>query len=146
MASDTKEVKRKEDSERTSVQAPSSIKVGDTGKKSMRGPPETKETKVPIEPYDRVKHYGHTPTKADREKLGIDGDPDLVVDHDPPLVKRYYEGDPHMGGKKGLEMTEAERKESAKKGLKVQPVEESRAQGGEMSAYAKEQKEKLERE
>ena len=34
--------------------------------------------------------------------------PGQVVDHDPPLVKRYHEGDPSIGEKPGMEMTEAE--------------------------------------
>ncbi|HEY9001788.1 MAG TPA: hypothetical protein VIM89_10580 [Mucilaginibacter sp.] len=45
----------------------------------------------PLEPYDRKKHYGNTPTKADRKQL--EAKPGEVVDHDPELVKRYYEGD-----------------------------------------------------
>ena len=61
----------------------------------------------PTEPYNRRKHYGNTPTKKDRQVVG--GSPD----HDPPLVKRYYEGDPSTGEKPGYQMTASERRASA---------------------------------
>ena len=61
----------------------------------------------PTEPYNKRKHYGNTPTKKDRQVVG--GSPD----HDPPLVKRYYEGDPSTGEKPGYQMTASERRASA---------------------------------
>jgi RHS repeat-associated protein len=52
----------------------------------------------PTEAYSRERrerHYGRTPTRADREALGAA--PDELVDHDPPLVRRFHEGDPEIG-------------------------------------------------
>lgn len=65
----------------------------------------------PKEPYNRRQHYGSTPTAADRRAVGAG--PGQVADHDPQLVKRYYEGDPAHGERPGYMMTEAERKASA---------------------------------
>jgi YD repeat-containing protein len=48
----------------------------------------------PSEPYNRRKHYGSTPTEGDREAIGGES-----VDHAPPLVKRFYDGDPATGEK-----------------------------------------------
>ncbi len=97
---------------------------------------------LPSEPYNRKKHYGSTPTKKDRKDLGASGDE--VVDHDPPLVKRYYQGDPKTGEKPGYKMNPEERKASAKdkNRMKTQSKDESNKQGGEMSKYSKEQKKK----
>jgi RHS repeat-associated protein len=94
----------------------------------------------PTEPYDRQKHYGRTPTQEDREAVGAgDG---KVADHDPPLVKRYYEGDPAVGEKPGHEMTQEERRESADDTSRMKPqrIEESRRQGGNMSQYSRRKK------
>ena len=93
---------------------------------------------APIEPYNRRKHYGSTPTAADRKEIG--GSPD----HDPPLVKRYYEGDPSVGEKPGYLMTPDERKASAKDRNRMKPsTKEAQAkQGGEMARYSKEMKKK----
>jgi len=66
-----------------------------------------------IEPYNREAHYGKTPTKADRKALGADNT--NVVDHDPPLVQRYHEGDPSIGEKPGYKMTDAEKKSKCKR-------------------------------
>ena len=90
----------------------------------------------PSEPYNRAKHYGRTPTKSDRDAVGAG--PDEVADHDPPLVKRYYEGDPANGEKPGYEMTEQERAESAgdQSRMSPQPRAESNAQGGAMRVYS----------
>ena len=90
-----------------------------------------------IEPYNREAHYGKTPTKADRKALGADKT--NVVDHNPPLVKRYHEGDPSTGEKPGHKMTDAERKASAndRSRMKLQPQKESQQQGGAMSKYSK---------
>jgi len=139
MVSDTSEKPQTEKVEPVSAPKAGKPKLSDTGMASMQKA-ETKDTKPPPEAYDRQKHYGNTPTRADREKLGIADNPNMVADHNPPLVKRYYEGDPNFGGKRGWELTDEQRKESAKLGLKPQPIDESRAQGGKMSAYAKEKK------
>ena len=92
----------------------------------------------PTEPYNRRKHYGNTPTKKDRQVVG--GSPD----HDPPLVKRYYEGDPSTGEKPGYQMTASERRESAQDRSRMKPATrlEQNSQGGRMSHYSKEMKKK----
>ena len=92
----------------------------------------------PIEPYNRKKHYGNTPTKKDRQVIG--GSPD----HDPPLVKRYYEGDPSTGEKPGYQMTPSERRASAQDRSRMKPSTraEQNSQGGQMSKYSKEMKKK----
>jgi hypothetical protein len=90
----------------------------------------------PSEPYNRAKHYGRTPTAADRSAVGAgQGE---VADHDPPLVQRYYEGDPAKGEKPGYEMTPAERAASAsdRSRMDPQPMSDSNAQGGRMRAYS----------
>lgn len=70
---------------------------------------------------------------------------DEVVDHDPELVKRWYEGDAKTGEKLGYQMTPEERKESAndRTRMKLQPKSESNKQGGRASQYSKEQKKKF---
>jgi hypothetical protein len=94
-------------------------------------------TSGPSEPYDRRKHYGTTPTPADRRAAGVGKGE--VLDHDPPLVKRYYEGDPAKGERPGHEMTPEERRASAKDRGRMSPQsrDESNKQGGEMSGYSK---------
>lgn len=91
----------------------------------------------PVEPYNRQAQYGKTPTPADREALGADKD--HVVNHEPPLVKRYHEGDPRVGEKPGHKMTAAERKASAndRSRMNLQPKKESHQQGAEMAKYSK---------
>jgi len=91
----------------------------------------------PTEPYNRRKHYGNTPTKADRKAIGGE-----EVDHDPPLVQRYYEGDPAKGEPPGYLQTGGERKASASDRDRMRPGTEAeqRRQGGEMSQYSKEKK------
>ena len=97
-------------------------------------------TQAPVEAYNRRKHYGSTPTKEDREAVGVSAGE--VADHDPPLVKRYYEGDPARAEKPGFQMTDAERRASAKdrSRMKPQPRKESDKQGAEMSRYSREKK------
>ncbi len=94
----------------------------------------------PTEPYNRKKHYGNSPTRADRKAVGAGSGE--VADHDPPLVKRYYEGDPATGEKPGWEMTPQERAASAadRGRMAPQPKADSNAQGGKMRAYSMEQK------
>lgn len=99
-----------------------------------------KVTKTPAEAYNRRKHYGNTPTQTDRKAVGAgEGQ---AADHDPPLVKRYYEGDPATGEKPGFQMTDAERRASAQDRTRMnpQPQGESNQQGGQMSQYSKQKK------
>jgi hypothetical protein len=95
-----------------------------------------------IVPYNRRKHYGSTPTKADREALGASTDE--VVNHEPPLVKRYYEGDPAIGERPGKDMTAEERRASGsdRSRMNLQPKDESNRQGADMARYSREQKKK----
>ncbi len=90
----------------------------------------------PTERYNRAKHYGRTPTASDRRALGAG--PDEVVDHQPELVKRYYEGDPTTGEKPGYTMTPEERAASGndRSRMRLQPSTESTAQGGEARSYS----------
>jgi hypothetical protein len=85
-------------------------------------------------------YYGYSPTKADRNAVGAGKG--QVADHDPPLVKRYYEGDPARGEKPGFQMTDAERRASAqdRERMTPQPQKESNQQGGIMSEYSKAKK------
>jgi hypothetical protein len=96
--------------------------------------------KVPTEPYNRRKHYGSTPTKADRKAVGAGAD--QVADHNPPLAQRFYEGDPATGEKPGYLMTDAERKASGsdRSRMEPQPKADSNSQGGKMSKYSKQKK------
>src|SRR3990172_2767633 len=97
----------------------------------------------PAEPYDRTKHYGRTPTKGDREAMGA-GEKE-VLDHEPPLVKRYYEGDPARGEPPGHQLSPAERKASGADRTRMsrQPRAESDSQGGKMAQYSKKKKREL---
>ena len=74
----------------------------------------------PTERYNRRKHYGSTPTEADRKAMG-----GKSPDHDPPLVKRYYEGDPKRGEKPGYQQTPVERKAGAKDRTRMKPASKS---------------------
>lgn len=93
----------------------------------------------PTEAYNRQKHYGKTPTAADRKALGAQSDE--VLDHKRPLVEHYYEGNGN-GGKPGYLMTDAERKAFAKdrNNMERQKRTDSNKQGGEKSKYSKEKK------
>lgn len=104
------------------------------------GTTENPDPPKPTEPYKRRFHYGYTPTIADRHALGVQADE--VVDHDPALAIRYYDGDPALGEKPGYQMTPDERRASATdiKRIKRQPRSESNAQGGEVSNYSKRKK------
>jgi hypothetical protein len=94
----------------------------------------------PSEAYNRKSHYGKTPTESDRRVLGAGKDE--VVDHQPELVKRYYEGDPAIGEKPGYQMTQEERKQSGqdRTRMQLQPKAESNSQGGKASQYSKQKK------
>ena len=98
----------------------------------------------PLEAYNRRKHYGRTPTAADRRALGA-GQRE-VVDHYPSLVDRYYEADPSIDEPPGYMMTPDERKKSAKDRSRMarQSREDSDAQGAEKARYSKNQKRKYE--
>jgi RHS repeat-associated protein len=95
---------------------------------------------TPREPYNRQKHYGRSPTASDRKALGAQKGE--VVDHDPPLVQRYYEGDPARGEKPGFLLTPGERKASAgdRTRMKLQPSVDSNRQGAEMQRYSQKKK------
>jgi len=92
----------------------------------------------PIEPYNRQTHYGKTPKASDRKALGADNQ--HVVNHEPPLVQRYHEGDPKTGEKPGKNMTPAERRASAndRSRMNLQTNKESAQQGAAMSRYSRE--------
>lgn len=100
----------------------------------------TPEPETPPEPYSRLDHYGRTPTPADRKSMNLGSD--QVANHVPPLVQRYYEGDPSIGEKPGWQMTDVERRQSAsdRSRMKQQSAAESNAQGGQMSHYARRKK------
>ncbi|MEL6142273.1 MAG: RHS repeat-associated core domain-containing protein, partial [Bacteroidota bacterium] len=97
----------------------------------------------PSEPYNRRKHYGNTPRQSDRDHFGTSGTGD-VVDHDPPLVQRYYEGDPSVGEPPGYTQTPEQRRASAndRSRMQRQSGEESNSQGGRMSWYSRIMKKK----
>jgi hypothetical protein len=94
----------------------------------------------PTEAYNRRAHYGSTPTAADRAAVGAGTG--QVADHEPPLVQRYYEGDPAKGEKPGYLMTPEERRASAgdRSRMAPQSATDSNAQGAEMSRYSREKK------
>lgn len=83
---------------------------------------------------------GRTPTAADRKALGAG--PGQVVDHDPPLVQRYYDGDPKAGEPPGHALSADQRKASAadRSRMRLQPKRESAAQGGAMKKYSQQKK------
>ncbi|MNK15617.1 hypothetical protein D3C87_337640 [compost metagenome] len=111
-------------------------------KSDENGDSQKSQENKPKEAYNRRKHYGNTPKKSDRKEFGAN--PDEVVDHDPELVKRYYEGDPKTGEKPGYQMTPEERKASAndRTRMRLQPKSESNKQGADASRYSREQKKK----
>lgn len=107
---------------------------------------ESSKQAAPKEKYNRKKHYGRTPTSSDRKHfLATNKDAKRfhkkgqawVLDHDPPLVVRYYQGAP--GEKPGWKMTDAERRASGSNRDRMEPQarSESDKQGGEMAALSK---------
>ena len=92
---------------------------------------------VPSEPYNRIKHYGRTPTQADRNAIGVGKG--QVADHDPPLVVRFYNGDPSIGEKPGFQMTLPERRASAgdRSRMNIQSAADSNRQGGLLSHWSR---------
>lgn len=119
-------------------------KTGSTSEVKAKSPTaEATEKAGPSEPYNRKAHYGDTPTAADRKALGAGSG--QVVNHEPPLVKRYYEGDLAKGEKPGYQMIGAERKASGsdRSRMDLQSKSDSNKQGGEMSKYSKDKKKEL---
>jgi hypothetical protein len=95
------------------------------------------------ERYNRALHYPESPTRADRRALGAG--PGEVVDHVPPLVQRYYDGDPAIGEPPGRLMTPQERAASAadRTRMRVQTEVESNRQGQEMARWAEQRAREL---
>ena len=98
--------------------------------------PET-VTNGAFAPYNRRLHYGSTPTAADRAALG-----GASPDHTPPLVQRYYNGDPATGELPGIFQTPAQRAASAADRSRMLPATQGaqNAQGGSMSHWSVEQR------
>jgi len=90
----------------------------------------------PDEAYNRVQHYGRTPTAQQRASVPSG----MEFDHDPTLVQHYYEG--ANGGLPGFNLTQTERLQHARSltsGGAATPAQQ-RAQGAAAAAYSKEQK------
>jgi hypothetical protein len=64
------------------------------------------------------------------------------VDHQPPLVRRYYEGDTARGEPPGFTQTPEQRRASATDRTRMQPstMDQQRRQGGQTSQYSKKKK------
>jgi len=88
----------------------------------------------PTEAYDRQGHYGYTPTDTQRKSVPAG----FEFDHDPPLVKHYYEG---VDGIPGFRMTQEERVAyaSSLESGSAATAAEQRAQGA-LAAYSKQMK------
>ncbi|NDV78467.1 RHS repeat domain-containing protein [Dysgonomonas sp. 511] len=93
-------------------------------------------TLFPTEPYNRQKHYGNTPTAAQKSSVPAG----MEFDHDPMLVKHYYEG--VDGSLPGYNMTNAERRKFAQdiNNGKAATPKEQRRQGAKAAAYSKKKK------
>jgi hypothetical protein len=92
----------------------------------------------PTEAYNRVGHYGRTPTPEQRASVP----PGMEFDHDPTLVQHYYEG-PGDGSLPGYNLTQQERVEfgaSLEHGGPATPAQQ-RAQGAAMARYSRKMKE-----
>jgi len=84
---------------------------------------------TPTRPYNRARDYPNSPSAANR-RAGI-------TDHQPPLVQRYYEGDPAANEPPGHQMTPEQRAESAADPARLQiPEEDYHSQGGKMRQYS----------
>jgi RHS repeat-associated protein len=88
----------------------------------------------PKSAYDRVRDYGYTPTSAQRSSVP----PGTSYDHNPTLVKHYYEGD-GKGGLPGYNQTQQEREAFAKSLAHGKPatIQQQHVQGGKASAFSK---------
>jgi RHS repeat-associated protein len=87
--------------------------------------------------YERVPRYGNTPTAAQKASVPAG----MEFDHDPMLVKHYYEG-PGDGTLPGYNLTGAERKAFGARldvGSAATPSQQ-RAQGAAAARYSKAQK------
>ena len=93
------------------------------------------KTSKPKEAYNRRKHYGNTPTQADRKALGAGKGEE--VNHMRQLVKHYYEDGGHA-------MTSAQRKAFATDRANMEVISQraNRADGGRLSQYSKNMKKK----
>ncbi len=88
----------------------------------------------PRERYDRVGHYGRTPTPAQRASVP----PGMEFDHDPMLVQHYWEG-PGPGRLAGHNLTPDERRAFAadvSHGTPATPAAQ-RAQGAAAALYSR---------
>jgi RHS repeat-associated protein len=91
----------------------------------------------PTEPYNRVGHYGYTPTTAQRAAVPAG----MEFDHTPSLVEHYYLG-PGDGSLPGFNLTQTERlswAQSLSSGQAALPSVQ-RAQGA-LAAFSKKMKE-----
>lgn len=95
----------------------------------------------PIEPFNREKHYGKTPTEADKRAIG--GSPD----HDPPLSIRYVVGDEASQEPPGYTMTPEERHASGsdRGRMHQSTVPEQKSQGGTINRVGRKVMERLRR-
>ncbi len=90
----------------------------------------------PDEAYNRVGHYGRTPTPQQRASVPAG----MEFDHNPTLVQHYYEG--ANGSLPGFNLTRTERLQHAQSlssGAAATPAAQ-RAQGAAAAAYSREQK------
>jgi hypothetical protein len=90
----------------------------------------------PDEAYNRVQHYGRTPTAQQRASVPSG----MEFDHNPTLVQHYYQG--ANGGLPGFNLTQTERLQHARSltsGGAATPAQQ-RAQGAAAAAYSREQK------
>jgi hypothetical protein len=90
----------------------------------------------PDEAYNRVQHYGRTPTAQQRASVPAG----MEFDHNPTLVQHYYEG--ANGSLPGFNLTQTERLQHARSlssGSAATPAQQ-RAQGAAAAAYSREQK------
>jgi hypothetical protein len=87
----------------------------------------------PEEPFNRMEHYGRTPTTLQKGSVP-DG---MLFDHDPPLVQHYYEGD-GQGGIPGYMMTPEDRMAYGKSldAGTAASSDQRFSQGGSMKAYS----------
>ncbi len=90
----------------------------------------TKSSSSPKEAYNRRRHYGNTPTAADRKYFNASSVQD--VNHKTPLVKHYYEQGGHA-------MTAAQRKQFARdrRNMEAISIRQNRAEGGRLATYSR---------
>jgi hypothetical protein len=129
------------EAEVVAAEAAGGVKSGPARMPALQAGEEAYQLKLlPDKAYSRTGHYGNTPTVAQRASVP----PGMEFDHNPTLVKHYYEGD-GAGGLSGFNMTQNERLQHARSlssGSAATPTQQ-RAQGGAAAQYSKEQKKKL---